>query len=1404
MVFLLISVLLIKNQFTMKKPYLSLLMVCLCFLGMAQEEKHEHPKYENAPALKVYEYPSQILTEEKIANLVEESRKSGTSASELEMFNKILHAKMQKQQKDYLYGTSSSSQRNGPMQVNSTACVNPGFENGTNSNWTFASADINGVTLPCNGCPSGSTAINQVVSMTSTVTGQCTSGIDTYGSFPVVNPTGGGTYSLLLNDANYMGKMEEAKYAYIVDPSSNIYTFSYAAVLNSGGHSASANPYFHVAVKDLTTGSIIGCTQYTVSAPASGTLPGWSISPSQGGNSPNTVYYKNWTTVSVDLSTAINHTVEISYIVSDCANGGHFGYVYLDGDCGTISVTNSASICSGANANLCGPPGYGGYSWTGPVTGSSQCLSTGTAGTYTLNMTSSTSCPAPTLNYTVTANPAATTSFTATTIPCNLAVTFTDTSTPPTGGGSITGWTWNYGDGQSSTSTTLGNTQSHTYSATGTYSVVMTTTTNGGCVGTATTVVNLTSMPLTVASSSVLCTGSATGSATVHATGGPVTPYTYTWTGSSSVDSIATNLAPGTYTVSVSSGSSCTNTISVVVANAPALTSTQLVTDAYCNLPDGGATVTMSGGTGTYTSYAWAPTGGNTSTLSGAASGVYTLTVHDSNGCTYTTTASIGNLPGVSITSITSTSVSCYNGTNGTASGVASGSSPTYTWMPGNTNFPNATGLSPNTYTLYVTDSHGCKDTATTVVANATQVTATSSITATPCGGALGSATVTPAGGTGPYTYTWSPAPASGTLNNVQNLSSGNYNCVITDANGCPKTVSIFITTTTGPTVTAVQTASVTCNGLSNGSASVTAISGGTAPMTYTWLPGPVSTTNSASGIPAGTWTVIVQDATGCFGSDTAVVVQPAPFSLPVTTGTVSCNIVNANPSFPNLTTDGSAAVNGSGGTGAWTYNWQNASGVTVSTSSATASNLPVGTYTCYITDANGCTTHTVAVINSPTPLTAPVTTTSVSCNPANIGSSTNGATSTAATGGTAGYFYTWSPLVGSPGANLNSSYGNLPAGTYSLHVTDSKNCIYDDNNIVIAGPPAISVTATITPILCNGGKGTATVDVTPVGSYTYAWTPSGGSNSTASNLSGSTSGTNYTCTITNANSCKTSTVVTFTQPSKVTGTVTAVNPKCAGGANGSLSATVNGGTGPYTYVWSPGGMTTQSITGLPAGTYTLNAQDANGCALTPPKVKTLTAPEPVDTLQATGTLCSTDPEVTLSAPTGGAAPDDITGYQWYLGTTAITGANSSTYNANQSTINNYAVTWIYHGCIHTTKTIVENILPDLGTLPQTNIFTPNDDKKNDDFYPFSLINNLVLANYSVVNSMLKSYNLVVYDRWGKKMYETSDIMKPWEGKTTSGHDAPDGTYYWIVNYQSHCNNGEGVKKIKGFVQLLR
>ncbi|MGZ3863244.1 MAG: T9SS type A sorting domain-containing protein [Bacteroidia bacterium] len=370
----------------MNKNYFLLLFLSICFFCNAQ--------------VKMYEYPTQVLTEDGIDKLVEQSMQNKTPDAELKRFRELLYLKMNKQRSAAMKGITEKS---GHVLINSVGCPNAGFQNGTNSNWTFASADINGVNLPCNACPTGSVAINATVNSVSTITGQCINGMDIYGNFPVVAP-GGGAYSLLLNDANYMGKMEETKYSFVVDSSFNIYSMQYAAVLNSGGHPATVQSYFSVFMIDNTTGSTIPCTQYLVSAPTSGSLPGWNISSTCGGNACNTVYYKPWTTSLIDLSSIVGHTVTITYIVSDCNNGGHFGYAYLDGDCSFLSHTNTSYMCSGQNAYLCGPVGYDTYHWTGPVSDSSQCISAGTAGVYTLNLTENSGCIPPQLTYTVSAS----------------------------------------------------------------------------------------------------------------------------------------------------------------------------------------------------------------------------------------------------------------------------------------------------------------------------------------------------------------------------------------------------------------------------------------------------------------------------------------------------------------------------------------------------------------------------------------------------------------------------------------------------------------------------------------------------------------------------------------------------------------------------------------------------------------------------------------------------------------------------------------------------------------------------------------------------------------------------------------------------------------------------------------
>jgi gliding motility-associated-like protein len=1324
----------------MKNIYLSLFIVCLGFITQAQ--------------VKLYEYPSGNLNEEMISNIIEDARQNGTKEWELQRLKDNLIKRMQYEKSN----AHKSARGSAPNQV-MAACTNIDFENGTYSGWTLTNGNINYVTLPCNTCPSSPGGIANITSATNSGP-TWNAGIDICSGQPVVAP-GGGVYSLCLNDNTAGGKIQKIQQTFSVTATNNIFTFQYLAVLEDGGHAPTDQPYFSIQMLDGSS-NVIPCTKDVQSAAAS--ISGWTAAPGCFGTN-----YKGWKTVTIDLTTYIGQNVTIQLIVSDCNQGGHFGYAYIDASCGQINYTNTASICSGNAANLCGPAGYATYNWTGPATGSSQCLSTASTGTYTLTTTSSLGCPSPVLTYTVNSNPGATANFSVATTPCNLNVTFTDHSTSS---GTISNWSWNFGDGQTATSTTAGNTQAHTYTATGTYNVVMTCTTSAGCVSTYSTAISLSgSLTASITSSTVSCNGGTNGTATVAPTGGSGT-YTYNWSPSGGTNSVATGLGAGTYTVAINDGAGCTGSSTVTITQPTALSSTFSSTPSSCGQFNGSANLSVTGGTGPYT-YTWSPVGGNTSSISGDTAGVYTCHVTDANGCPYSAPVNIANTSGPAVTSIASTSVTCYGGSNGSALVTATGTGLTYSWSPSGGSSSTASGLSNGTYTVTIKDATGCTTNTVVTVLQATDIVPSSSVTPSTCGSATGSATVSATGGTGAYTYTWSPAPASGTANNASSLSAGNYNCVIKDGNGCVKSVPIFITTTSGPTVTITSSSSVTCNGGNNGSA--TANGTGTGTLTYSWSPtgGGAAT---ASGLSAGSYTCVVVDGLGCISTTSVAIVQPSVLSVPVITTSVSCNGGS----------NGAATVNTSGGTGPYTYTWAPTGG-----NSATMSNATIGSYTCHITDAHGCTTFTMSVITQPSALSASVTTTSVSCNGGN-----NGTSVVTPSGGVGPYQYSWSPSGGN-----NSGAISLAAGTYVTTITDANLCTYTISSTVTQ-PSAVTSTSGSTNITCHGShNGSATV--TPTGGtspYTYTWSPSGGNTSTASNLAAG----NFTCTIKDANGCIIKPGVTITEPAVINITSSQTSVKCFGATNGAASVNVSGGVPTYTVTWTTTpAQTGINATNLAAGSYTATVVDAMGCTKT--KKVTITTPEPKDSLTMTGSLCSTDPTVLLSAPsgTGISAP-----YKWYTNGTVITGATVSTYSAIQADINTYEVTWWHNGCSYVTKTVFETIFADIASIPQANVFTPNADKLNDEFYPLSVAATAGSSTSSVylqnVNNLLKTYELFVYDRWGILMYSTTDFMKPWDGKTTGGKDAPDGTYYWLVNYTSNCNANSGRQKLKGYVQLIK
>jgi hypothetical protein len=278
------------------------------------------------------------------------------------------------------------------------------------------------------------------------------------------------------------------------------------------------------------------------------------------------------------------------------------------------------------------------------------------------------------------------------------------------------------------------------------------------------------------------------------------------------------------------------------------------------------------------------------------------------------------------------------------------------------------------------------------------------------------------------------------------------------------------------------------------------------------------------------------------------------------------------------------------------------------------------------ITDANFCTTTATFLIAEPTAITFTTSQTDVSCFGGN-----NGDATVVATGGTGAFTYAWSPS----GGNAATETG-LTAGNYSVIITDANSCTATAT-FLIAEPTAITFTTSQTDVSCFGGNnGDATVVASGgTGAFTYAWSPSGGNAATETGL---TAG-NYSVVITDANSCSATATFLLTEPAMLVATIdSTVNPSTCTAADGSISISVTGGTGAYTYLWSDSSVA-EDITGIAAGAYSVTITDANGCTTTAsatindPGAPTVTLALPIDT------ACGSFPGlVNLSgeSPTGG------------------------------------------------------------------------------------------------------------------------------------------------------------------------
>ncbi|MDC0231145.1 M12 family metallo-peptidase [Aureispira] len=717
-----------------------------------------------------------------------------------------------------------------------------------------------------------------------------------------------------------------------------------------------------------------------------------------------------------------------------------------------------------------------------------------------------------------------------------------------------------------------------------------------------------------------VCTGG-----TISYTNTTVNGQSYQWLFPGGTPSSSTAINPsvtyntaGNYDVTLIATNEC-------ISDTITISNTAVITDLTVNVntisescvgSDGSATITGSGGLAPYT-YQWDVIAGSqsTATATGLNASGYSYTVTDANGCTGIGVANVGNgcLTGCD-------SISNINFSTDTVRFYLASAGPPATFVAGHNQYGdlakadyfNYSGLnshiqgvflgfgraaasnSTNTFNVIVLDGAGGVPGATLGTTTLRYQTVADSIAAgtyiqyVPLGNIslpasneffVGISFTYGADSIALLTNTIGETTPNTAWEQWGDLSWYAYS----DPTGWNFDLAHYIVPLLGtlPTTGFTQSNTSVCTGGTIAYTNTT-ING----QSYEWaFPGGTPSTSTATNPSvtynsAGTYDVTLIATNECI-SDTIISsnsIVVGALGVNASTGATSCN----------GTTDGSSTVTLSGGTPPYSYLW-NASANNQTTSTATG--LSAGTYFVTVIDATGCAEVTTTTISEPSVLSVNVNVDNhVLCY-----NGSDGQLTAVATGGTGAYIYSWSN-----GQN-SSTINGLNANIYSLTVSDANGCIFNSSATINEPSSALNaVVGTVINPQCNGAS-TGTIIINASGgtpNYTYNL---GSGNQSSNTLSGLSAGS-YSITVTDANSCTDIVNATLTNPSgmtvsaAVTSNYNGADISCNGASDGSVSANVSGGLGPYTYLWSPGGQTSQAAIGLNAGLYTVTVTDANNC----------------------------------------------------------------------------------------------------------------------------------------------------------------------------------------------------------------
>ena len=682
--------------------------------------------------------------------------------------------------------------------------------------------------------------------------------------------------------------------------------------------------------------------------------------------------------------------------------------------------------------------------------------------------------------------------------------------------------------------------------------------------------------PIVVSSviSNVLCIGDMNGSIDASVSGG-ISPYTYSWTNGSVTQDVSA-IGAGNYGLTVTDNIGCVSAYSATVLQMSQVVINETHNNVACFGENSGSiNVTPVGGIPNLT-YLWS-NGETTQDLFLLAPGTYSLSLTDGLGCVTPLSVLITQPAAPLLIMNSITNVSCFGNSNGMLDITVSGGTVpyVYTWNNG-TSTQDQIGIVAGVYLLNVTDVNGCEilDSYTITQPSLLDVTYTS-VNVNCFGGNNGSINLSVTGGEIPYSYSWSNGAI---VQDINTLIAGVYTITVTDAYNCQQIIPITIAQPLAPLSATETHLNIACFGQSTGAIDLIPV-GGTFPYTYDWSNG--ATLEDLTGLPIGNYSVLVTDIQGCTTSIATTLTQPnSPLVFSNALTDVLC--------FSDST--GAISITTSGGALPYSYVWSNGA-VTED-----LNNINAGVYTFNLTDAGGCQILDTFTINQPTLLDVSLVSSNVSCFGGN-----NGDIDISVIGGITPYVYAWS------NGESTQDISQLFPGIYSLLVTDANNCTKTASALITE--PALPLTAVETHvnILCFGNA-TGSIDITPNGgtpSYTYSWS----NGATTQDLTNVVAG-NYNLIITDSLGCTFNISVTLTQPLAPVSIASSVfNVSCFGGSNGRIDVAFNGGTAPYTFVWS-NGATTQNLTNLTAGAYTITVTDQHGCVLI--ETYTITQPNPL------------------------------------------------------------------------------------------------------------------------------------------------------------------------------------------------